>query len=148
MALGSAACRNEPHPAPAGPGSGAAAPASAEAPPRPASPAELAIVAPAVAGSPLGDFTIAEIQGTARGLIEVTCEKGRARVVLSIALAAEGGPAAPASAGRYAVFYSLRDAQPEDGERLAAALAKILEANRAVPPPPGLLPFVPRPVSL
>lgn len=80
--------------------------------------------------------------------MEIICEKDGKRVVLSIALAAEGGPEPPASTDRYAVFYSARGAQAEDGERLAKALAERLLANRQATPPPGLMPFVPGPRSL
>jgi hypothetical protein len=146
--LGMAACRD----APSGPASASASSAANNAlppePPRPASPAELAVIAPAAPGGKLLDFDIREVRGVQRGVMEVHCEKGAARVVLSIALAAPGGPAPPAEAGRYGVFYSLRGASPEDGERLAKALAELLGKNSAAKVPEGMGPFVPRPVSL
>jgi hypothetical protein len=43
--------------------------------------------------------------------------------------------------GRYAIYYSLERASQADGERLARELEKILAANAAAPPPPGLKPF-------
>lgn len=147
MALAAGACRNDPHAAPAGPGAASAKAAQEEAP-RPASPAELAIVAPATPGAALEGYTIREIHGVRHGMIEVVCDKGPAAVILSIALFAEGGAAPPASTDRYAVFYSLRGAPAEDGERLATALARLLKTNGAVPLPPDLTPFVPRPLSL
>lgn len=122
--------------------------ASPEVPPRPASAAELAIVAPAAPGGKLEDYEIREVRGVNKGTLEVHCEKGGARVVLTIALAAEGGPAPPASTERYAVFYSLRGATPEDGDRLARALAALLKKNAAAAPPAGMGSFVPKPVSL
>lgn len=134
----------------AGPGGGAETTSTArpqvtaEPPPRPASPAELAILAPAAAGGKLADWTIRAIHGVEQGTLEIVCEKDGARVVLSVALAADGGPEPPVSTERYAVFYSSRGATAEDGERLAKALAELLHANRAAPPPPGLGPFVPR----
>lgn len=115
---------------------------------RPASPAELSILAPAVPGSKLADWDIRAVHGVDRGTMEVVCEKDGARVVLSIALAADGGPEPPVSTDRYAVFYSVRGATTEDADRLAKALAELLRANQAVPPPGGLGPFVPRPRSL
>jgi len=115
---------------------------------RPASSAELSIIAPAVPGSKLADWDIRAVHAVDRGTMEVVCEKGAARVVLSIALAADGGPEPPVSTDRYAVFYSARGATTEDADRPAKALAELLRANQAVPPPGGLGPFVPRPRSL
>lgn len=133
----------------AAPGSsGNEGPSGADAPPPPASSAELAIVAPVAVGSKLEGWTVAAIHGVDHGTLEIVCEKGSARVALSVALAAAGGPEPPASTERYAVFYSLRGATGEDGERLAKALARVLDANRAAPAPSGLEPFVPRPRSL
>jgi hypothetical protein len=122
--------------------------ATSEQPPRPASAAELAIVAPAAPGAKLADWDIRAIHGVARGTMDVVCEKDKARVVLTIALAADGGPEPPVSTDRYAVFYSARGATAEDGERLARALADRLRANQAAPPPAGMGPFVLRPRSL
>ena len=108
----------------------------------------MALLSPLAPGAKLGDFELVELHGVDGGVIEIACRKGSARIVLTVGLLASGGPSPPASTDRYAVFYSLRGAAPEDGERVAKALAAVLEANRAVPPPPGLGPFVPRPVSL
>lgn len=126
------------------PGNTGAAPD--EPPPRPASAAELALLAPLGPGSKLEGFDLREVRAQ-HGVIEVVCEKAEARVILSIALLAEGGPSPPASTDRYAVFYSVRGATQQEAERLATALAAALKASSA-PPPPGLGPFVPRPVSL
>ncbi len=117
-------------------------------PPRPANSAETAIVAPLTAGSELAGFQVKAVQTSDGRALDVVCQKGAARIVLTVALYGQGGPSPPASTDRYAVFYSLRGAEPEDGERLAKALASVLEANKNVPPPPGLGPFVPRPLSL
>lgn len=117
-------------------------------PPRPANADELAILAPAAPGGALADFTIKEIHGVNLGTIDIFAEKGAARVVLSVALLSPDGPSAPASTDKYAVFYSLRGATPDDGERLANAILSLLKANASKPAPPGLGPFVPRPVSL
>jgi hypothetical protein len=143
------ACRDAP-PTPAAASASASGSNTAppEAPPRAASAAELAIIAPAAPDAKLEDFDIREVRGVARGTMEVHCEKGATRVVLSIALVVEGGPVPPASTDRYAVFYSLRGATPEDGERLAKALAALLKKNGAAAVPPGMGPFVPKPVSL
>jgi hypothetical protein len=73
--------------------------------------------------------------------------KERAIIRLYVALAADGGPTPPATAGQYSVFYSLKDAAPEDGERLAKELAAVVEKNSGAPPPPGITPFVPRPAE-
>lgn len=148
-AVALAACRPDPASGgPSGAPSTVAASATADTPPRPPSAAELAILAPAAAGGSLDGFAIRDVRVTGRGLIELVCEKGPARVTLTVALLVDGGPAPPASTERYAIFYSLREAPPEDGERLSKALATLLQANRATPPPPGLGPFVPRPLSL
>lgn len=144
--LGTAACGDAS--SPPGPASGAATASNAHPPARPASAAELAVIAPAAPGGKLEDFDIREVRGVEHGVMEVHCEKGAARVILTIALAVEGGPAPPAEAGRYGVFYSLRGAAPEDGEQLANALAALLKKNAAVAVPEGMGPFVAKPVSL
>jgi hypothetical protein len=121
-------------------------PGASDPPPRPANAAELALLAPVAPGQKLSDFDVREVRGD-RGLIDVVCEKGAARVVLSVALFAKDGPTPPASTSRYAVFYSVRGATPEEAERLASALAAVLDKSTA-PVPAGLGPFVPRPLSL
>ena len=116
--------------------------------PRPAGPAERALLAPLTEGSPLGGFEVREIHAvSAEGLLRVICVQGRAVVRLNVALAApaDDGPAPPAVAGRYAIFYSLKNASPEEGERLAVELSTVLKANAAAPAPPGLSPFTPKP---
>jgi len=155
LALPVAACRDTPGSSDSHVASAAAAPSSAarttatdDTPPRPASAAELAILAPAAPGGSLEGFDLRAVRVSGRGVVELLCEKASAHVTLYVAALVEGGPAPPASTDRYAVFYSLRGATPEDGERLSTALAKLLQENRAVPPPPGLGPFVPRPRSL
>ena len=105
-----------------------------------ASEAELALLSPLNEGDSLGGFDVAEIAPIdSEGLHRITCRKNDAAVRLDVALAmAAGGPRPPAVAGRYAVFYSLETGDPGDGQRLARALASIIEANAAVPIPPGL----------
>jgi hypothetical protein len=127
---------------PAPPPSSASATASS-APPRPAGPAELALVAPLAPGSDLIGFTVREIRAVERGRLRVVCVKDKAVVRLDVALLDPDGALPPASAGRYAVFYSLRGAAPEDGDRLSRKLARILEAHAAAPPPPGMTTFTP-----
>lgn len=108
--------------------------------------AELALVAPLVPGSALADFEVAAIQAvSAEGTLRVLCERGEASVALDVGLVADGGPIPPAVAGRYAIFYAIRGATSQEGERLAAALAAILEQNAAAPIPPGMAPY--RPVA-
>ena len=65
-------------------------------------------------------------------------------VRLDVALVDPEGPVPPATAGRYAVYYSLRGATPEDGERLAKKLAGVIARN-AAPPPAGMTTFKPDP---
>jgi hypothetical protein len=120
---------------------------SPPAPPKPPTQAELAILAPLTKGSPLGGWEVSRIEGIDRGALRVVCVKDRAVVRLYVALSVDGGPAPPATAGQYSVFYSLKDATPEDGERLAKELAAVVEKNSGAPPPPGIAPFVPRPAE-
>ncbi len=146
-----AAARLRPHPLPVMPGGApgppvpvASAPATASsAPPRPAGSAELALVAPLAPGSALLDFSIREIRAVDRGRLRVVCVKDRAVVRLDVALLDPEGALPPASAGRYAVFYSLRGAAEEDGDRLARKLARVIERHPEAPPPPGMTTFVP-----
>jgi hypothetical protein len=150
-ALACACERTAPDP-PAAPSASAASAVSAPRPPpparRPAGPAELALVAPLVPGARLEDFEVREVRAVEAGVLTLVCAKDRATVRLSVALAEAEGPPPPALAGRYAVFYSLRNAEPEDGDRLARALARILDAHADVPTPPGLGPFVPSPIPI
>ncbi|MBA3547020.1 MAG: hypothetical protein H0T76_11095 [Nannocystis sp.] len=126
---------HEPAPKPAG--------VEHEQPP-PAGPAELALVTPLMPGSTLADFEIAEIQAvSAGGALRVICGRGDATVTLDVGLVAAGGPTPPAVAGRYAIFYSIRGATSQEGERLAVALAAILEQNEAASIPPGMAPYRP-----
>ena len=67
-----------------------------------------------------------------------------AEVRLDVALDDPDAQQAPAArAGRYAVYYAIRNAAPEDGERLAQKLAEVLKANAGVAPPPGMTVFTP-----
>jgi hypothetical protein len=117
--------------------------------PRPAGPAERVLLSPLTEGSALGDFEVVEIHAVnEEGRLRVVCSQDRAVIRLDVALAADDGPAPPALGGRYAVFYSIKNATPEQGERLAAELAKVLEANAEVPAPPGMEPYTPRPREL
>lgn len=102
-------------------------------------------MAPLVVGSELEGFSVRAIDSIEDGILVIALEKDHARVRLWIALAADGGPEPPASAGKYAIFYALRGAEPSDGERLARALAAILEKHADVPVPPGMTKFVPKP---
>jgi hypothetical protein len=67
---------------------------------------------------------------------------------LEIVLGADAAPPPPAIAGKYAIYYSIRSARvgvAEDPERLARALAEIVEKNREVATPSGMTTFVGRP---
>ena len=78
--------------------------------------------------------------------MRVVVARKDAVVRLDIALADPEGPVPPATAGRYAIFYSLRGATPDDGERLAKKLAAAISRNGA-PPPAGMTTFTPNPNS-
>lgn len=126
---------------------GARAIASAEAaPPPPAGPVELSILAPIVVGSTSKGWKVEAISAVHEGAIVVSFveEKGKGAVDLLVVMSAEDEVAPPATAGRYAVFYSVRLALPEDGDRLARVLARAIEKNQDAPVPPGLRPFQPR----
>lgn len=114
----------------------------------PAGPEELALIAPLVVGSKLGDYEITKIHAIHKGVLEVVCRHEQARVVLSIALLSEKGPAPPAQAGKYAVFYSLRNGDPADAERLAKSLAEIVEKHSDVAVPKGMTEFVPAAIPM
>jgi hypothetical protein len=135
-------CR-EHRPAP-GPATSASA-ARAEAPPPPPSAEELALIAPLAAGSELEGFELREVHGVADGVLRLVCVKQKATVRLDIALADEDGPMPPAQAGKYAVFYGARNALPEDADRLAKRLAKVLATHQEAPPPRGMGKFVEKP---
>jgi hypothetical protein len=118
---------------------------SAEAPAKapPAGPGELAILAPIVVGSTSKGWKIEAISAVHEGAITVRFveEKGRGVVELFVTASSDDGAPPPATAGRYAIFYSARRALPEDGDRLAGVLARAIEKNTAAPVPPGLAPY-------
>jgi hypothetical protein len=113
----------------------------------PAGPAELAIFAPIVVGSTSKGWKIEAISAVHEGTIDVRFveEKGRGVVDLFVATSSDDGVTPPATAGRYAIFYSARRALPEEGDRLAKVLARAIEKNPAAPTPAGLAPFNARP---
>lgn len=133
-------------------GSGPAVP-SASAPgrePPAAGPDELRLLAPLVVGADLGGFTVRRIRGVEGGVLRLSCARGREVVRLDVALAGDGpdggeGPPPPATAGRYAIFYALVGAVPEDGERLARLLGRVIEGNAGAPAPAGMTTFAPAP---
>jgi hypothetical protein len=130
-------------PAEAGPRASAAVSAL---PPPTAGPAERALVAPLAPGDDLGGFAVRALQGVERGRMRVVLTKGDAEVRLDVALADPDARMPPAAtAGRYAVFYSLHGASPEDGERLAQKLGALIGAHADVPAPPGMTVFTPAP---
>jgi hypothetical protein len=132
--------RRPPHAAPlaAPKGTTASAPAAGLA--------ERALVAPLAPGSDLAGFTVREIHGVWHGVMRVVLVKGAAEVRLDVALADPEAPAAPAAtAGRYAIFYAIHGASPEDGERLAQKLGELISTHAAEPAPPGMTVFEPKP---
>ncbi|MFO0588306.1 MAG: hypothetical protein U0441_12230 [Polyangiaceae bacterium] len=135
-------------PTPSSQFAGGATTSESGAPARAANKEELALIAPVAAGQTLEGFDVVDVRGVTDGGLDVVLRKGSARIVLTVALLGKGGPEPPASTDRYAVFYSLRGAEPADGERAAKALANVLGTHRDSPPPPGMGPFVPRPLSL
>jgi hypothetical protein len=145
LALAPAACRDRHGPPP--PPSATtiiAGEGSARVPPPPASAEELALVAPLAQGSELGGYEVRDIHGVQDGVMRIVCAKARATVRLDVALAGEGGPEPPATAGKYAVYYSLKGAFPEEGLALAQKLAKVLEPHQDAPAPKGMTRFVPK----
>lgn len=133
-----------PSAAPAAPKIAAAPSTSNHKPPPEAGAVELALISPLARGGDLGGFTIRDVRGVQDGVMRVVCAKGGATVLLDVALAAEGGPEPPALAGKYAVYYSIRGAEPEDGVKLAQALARVIETHQQAPPPAGMTRFVPK----
>ncbi len=121
---------------------------SVERPPPPAGPAELALIAPLTVGGALGDFTVREVQAVQKGVLNIVCVKDRSTVRLWIALGSENGPQPPAEADKYAIYYSVRNADSSDAERLAKALAEIVGKHSDVPVPQGMTEFVPTSVPL
>jgi hypothetical protein len=110
--------------------------------PMPISDAEAALIAPLKAGAALEDYQVREVHGVTHGYERLVCTRGAGVVQLDVALA--GDTRAPATAGRYAIFYSLKDAPDADGQKLAKALAAIVLTHAENPPPPGMTVFTPR----
>ncbi len=101
-------------------------------------------MSPLSRGSEVAGFVVREISGVRKGRMRVVLARKEAVVRLDIALVDPEGPVPPATAGRYAVYYSLRGSTPEDGERLAKKLAAAIQKNNA-PPPAGMTTFTPDP---
>jgi hypothetical protein len=122
--------------------------AAISAAPRPSpTETELALIAPLRGGSPLADYNIDQIEPVdADGTLAIVARKGASTVRLEVALVdtSGSGPSPPATGGAYAVFFALDGAVPADGERLAKALAAVIEANAAVARPSGMRPFRPK----
>lgn len=117
-------------------------------PAQPAGAEELALVAPLVVGSKLGTHEITKIHAIHKGVLEVHCRHERSQVRLSIALFSEKGPAPPAQADKYAIFYSVRGGDSAEGERLAKSLAEIVEKHSDVAVPKGMTEFVPAAIPM
>lgn len=129
-------------PASTGPAS-VTAPAPPQPPPPPSA-EELALLSPLAPGSHLAGFEVRAIDGVRDGVLRVVCGKDRAIVRLDVALVDDEGAVPPATAGRFAVFYSLSGALPEEGDRLARKLADVLRAHAGATPPPGMTTFKPK----
>jgi hypothetical protein len=110
--------------------------------PHPTEP-ELALLSPLRPGGLLAGWRVIEIQGIESGVLGVVVSKDDGLVQLIVGLASEDGPAAPASAGRFDVYYSARRTLPDEARSLANALADVLRNNQSVPTPPGLGRFHP-----
>ena len=113
-------------------------------PPPPPSAEELAIIAPLERGAEIAGFVVRDVRGVENGVMRLVCAKDEAVVRLDIALTADEGPAPPATAGPYAIYYSLKGATPEDGDRLARKLAAVIAAHADAARPKGMTPFVPK----
>lgn len=124
-----------------GPGTGSGGGA---APRQSASAADRAFLGALREGSPLAGYEVVAVAPVGDdGVLRIACRRDGAVVQLLVALASREGPSPPASAGRYAVFYSAPPARSADGPRLALALAEVLRANARAPAPHGLGPFAP-----
>lgn len=147
-ALSLFACRDDRRPA--GVTSASAAPSGSATvtrpPPPPPSAEELALLAPLAKGSDIEGYEVRDIRGVEDGVLRLVCvkDRDRATIRLDVALLDEEGPTPPATAGKYAIYYSLRGAVPEDAEKLARRLAKVLQDHASMPPPKGMTKFVPR----
>jgi len=133
--------RREAAPAP-GPPASASAPV--EEPPPPPSAEELALLSPLAPGSQLAGFEVREIQGVRDGVLRLVLAQGKAIVRLDVALLDDDGVVPPATAGKFAVFYSVLRARPEEGDRLARTLADVLKAHADAAPPRGMTRFRPK----
>ncbi len=123
-------------------------PTSSNAPPRPlppAGPAELALLAPLVVGQEIETWKLSELSAVDEGTIHLifSAPKGRSKIEILVALADDQGPSPPIVVGRYALFYSVKRVMQSEGDALARAVAKRLEKNKDLPPPPGLAPYHP-----
>jgi hypothetical protein len=115
--------------------------------PSAAGPSELALVAPLASGSPFEGYVVERVDAVYDGTVGVVLvrENEGHSVRLDVALASPSAPQAAATAGAYAVYYSVRGAPSGDGERLALALARLLATGGDRPPPRGLGAFHDRP---
>lgn len=140
------ACRDEPRSTASGAASARATSSATvtRPPPPPPSAEELALIAPLTKGAEIGDFVLRDVRGVEDGVMRLVCAKGDATVRLDVALASDEGPTPPATAGPYAIYYSIKGATPEDGDRLAKKLAAVLSKHDGAPPPKGMTRFVPK----
>jgi hypothetical protein len=128
---------------------GASAPPPSSRPGRspPAVPteAEMALLSPLKPGEMLAGWHVVAIQGIQDGVLVVVVSQDDRSVRLIVALSSEDGPVPPASAGRFAVYYSAHHTPSDEALSLASALADVLRNNQNVPVPPRLAPFDPPP---
>jgi len=110
---------------------------------RPPNAAEQAVIAPLAVGSTLDGWRVNTIQATDSGHLSILVseiDQSKGGLELQIFLASPVGPPAPATAGRYAIYYRGGRYDPAVAKVLAA-LAEVVGKND-VPPPPSMTPYV------
>lgn len=104
----------------------------------PAGPAELALVAPLELGSDLDGWEVSYIGAVTEGRLPLAVAHEGRKLGLEVVLSSDDGPEPAAATRRFHVYYRSRGAIPEDGAKLALALARVLAKNGAVDAPPGM----------